>query len=344
MLILYHSNLHLTESSMPTACHYSPTLILVCLVCAFADSALAQAVSPPSWQASTAHTRKTLHRMDELINQADRQAAYKQYLAIFHPEVKAWGLYANGAANIDRVREHYRSVFFELGGGVLVSDKVVVAGPMAAQRYHSLMSLSGTFDGVTAENKPVVIRGQTIFRIDNDGKIRERWSNHDHAYRMGQLLGEPGTSEGTRIARELNGPGLSETETLIRLSALVTAFNQPEAPQQRFSDTTGFLSKTFKLHGVSDRPLDKTGTLQFLEGFWSAFPDTMLDVGTPITAWGHIAVDWRATGTWRQEFRGTINRGAPVCIQGDMILRLSGKGQIEEAWLDAGPALPGHCS
>lgn len=319
------------------------TLASLCLTTTLTNMVIAQPISPPDWQATSLHTRQTLARMDELINQADKKNAYQHYMAMFHPDVQAWGLHANGAADISDIREHYKAVFFELGGGVLVSDKVVATGPMAAQRYHSLMSLSGTFDGVTASSKPVVIRGQTVFRIDREGRILERWSNHDHAYRMGQLLGERGTLDGREITRAMNGPGLSEPEALTLLSALIAALNQPESPVERQSDTANLLSSDFRLHGGSNRALKKARAMQSLENFWQAFPDVMVDVGTPITAWAYIAANWQATGSWRQEFMGALVDHAPVCIQGDMILRLSDQGQIDEAWLDAGAPTPGHC-
>lgn len=90
-----------------------------------------------------------------------------------------------------------------------MTEALVVAGPMAAQRYHSLFKLNGTFDGVTYQNKKMAIRGVTFFEFDENDQIKKRWSNHDHAYRMKQILGEEGERKGRLISKKLNGFGLS---------------------------------------------------------------------------------------------------------------------------------------
>ena len=278
--------------------------------------------------------------MDQLVNSDDQESAYHQYMAMFHPEVRAWGLDEGGAADIERIKEHYHAVFFQLTGGVLVSDKVIIAGSMAAQRYHSLMYLNGTFDGVEAENKPVVIRGQTFFHIDEKGLIRERWSNHDHAYRMQQLLGEQGHIDGKVLMARLNGPGLSEEEGLMVLNKLSTSFNQPEAPDQRARDVMQLLSDDLKLMGMDMLSKNTEETVEFLKEVWRAYPDLILSFGAPLSGWSFVAMDWRATGSQRQSFRGELKTNSPVCFHGQAILRLAVTGQIEEAWIDAAGPCP----
>jgi hypothetical protein len=291
----------------------------------------------------SAHTRQALEHMDGLINAGDRAAAYASYMALFHPEVRAWGLYLDGAADLARIRQHYHPVFFELGGGVLVSDQVITAGSMAAQRYHSLMRLNGVFDGVEAKDKPVVIRGQTIFRLDGQGRILERWSNHDHAYRMGQLLGSEGRAAGARLARSLNGPGLSEAATREALERLVAAFNQPEAPKRRYAEIRQLLSPDLVLHGLHPQAQDADFAAALLDELWRAFPDLVVDTGTPITAWSFVAAEWRATGSRRAPFRGSDGSAVPVCLSGETVLRLDDSGRVAEAWIDAGPVHVGSC-
>jgi hypothetical protein len=287
------------------------------------------------WQAQTEITRAAMQRMDHLINSGQRSEAYEQYLAMFHPGVEAWGLYEDGAANLVRVRKHYHPVFFELGGGVLVSDDVVIAGPMAAQRYHSMMLLNGTFDGVEAKDKPVVIRGQTFFRFDESGRITERWSNHDHAYRMSQLLGEDGRQEGEKLAKVLNGPGLGEREGVNVLNAMIEAFNQPESPDKRMVDIRRFLSTDIKLFGdnVDSGGVDEA--MNTLQNIWSAFPDLIVSPSaTPLSAWSFVATRVRFSGSWRKPYAEQFKEGTPVCARGDLVIQLNSSGLVESVWLD----------
>ena len=106
-----------------------------------------------------------LERELAIVNSRDRASAYDAYISTFDPEARVHGLVPGRIGTIEDVKAHYRSVFFELDGGTLVEDEVYVAGPMAAHRYHSMLMLNGTFDGVVAKNKPVTLRGQTFAQI-----------------------------------------------------------------------------------------------------------------------------------------------------------------------------------
>lgn len=307
---------------------------LCALLLLFVTTISGAQIQTTTWQERSNVTRSTLSRMDKLINSDDSRTAYDQYMAMFHPAIKAWGLYENQGADLEHIKQHYLPVFFELEGGVLVSDQVIVAGPMAAQRYHSMMLLNGTFDGVEAKNKPVVIRGQTFFQIDENGLITERWSNHDHAYRMGQLLGEQGRKQGAAMAMALNGPGITEKQGIETMHALVRAFNQAEAPGRRAQETESLLSRAIKLHGIGVGTKDAGQTAAFLEELWTAFPDLILSIGPAISGWSFVAVDWRLTGSQRQSFRGQFKPDSPVCFQGQLIAHLTSAQKFDEVWVD----------
>ena len=105
--------------------------------------------------------------------------------------------------------------------------------PWLPQRYHSLLYLHGEFDGVNADQLPVFLRGQTFFRFDQTGRIIERWSNHDHAFRLQQLKGAEGRIEGEKLAAILNGSGLNENEVRQRIAAMNDAFNYVQSPAER---------------------------------------------------------------------------------------------------------------
>ena len=310
----------------------NPNILGALLLCV-SPLSMAQAQSP-DWLDRSNATREAMSRMDRLINSNDSKTAYDHYMAMFHPTVKAWGLRENQAADLKHIKQHYLPVFFELEGGVLVSDQIVVAGPMAAQRYHSMMLLNGSFDGVEAKNKPIVIRGQTFFHIDENGLIAERWSNHDHSYRMGQLLGEEGRKQGVSIAQALNGPGITETQGIETMQAFVAAFNQPEAPTRRKNETARFLSPTLQAHGMGTRFIDESQSVDFLAELWNAYPDLLLSIGPAISGWSFVAVDWRLTGSQRRGFRSVFRPDSPVCFQGQAILHFTTDRKIDEIWID----------
>ena len=112
-----------------------------------------------------------LERELSIVNSPERQKAYDAYILAFSPDARVHGLVPDRTATLEDVRKHYRAVFFELDGGTLVEDEAYFAGPMAAHRYHSMLTLNGTFDGVAAKDKPVILRGQTFFRFGEGGRM-----------------------------------------------------------------------------------------------------------------------------------------------------------------------------
>lgn len=172
------------------------------------------AASGAEWSRLSERTRQQVYRMEASVNHvpADpggRQQAYEDYMATFSPLVRVHGL-VPGDTDFGGVRRFYAALFGTMRGSVLVSDELIVAGPMAAQRYHAVGRMSGEFDGARLENRLVALRGQTFFHLGDDGRIIERWSNHDHGYRMSQTLGPEGRAKGDQLARELNGTGLQK--------------------------------------------------------------------------------------------------------------------------------------
>jgi len=293
--------------------------------------------SPPDWRELTERTKARMQEMDEIIRDRNQERSYRNYLAIFADDVVAHGLLESGDTGLDGLREHYRPVFFELKDGVLLSDDVIVTGTMAAQRYHSMLYLAGEFDGVAGQSQPVFLRGQTFFRFDEDGRIAERWSNHDHGYRLGQLRGAEGQAAGDRIARELNGPGLSETEVRHRLGQITQAFNRMEAPAERDREFFLFFDDEVQVHGLATTPVVLAELQRQLRELWNAFPDLRLTVNAPLSAWSMGAFRWRALGSQRKLYRGREPDLRPVSLQGECILRFNNQGRIVEIWLNAAP-------
>lgn len=300
--------------------------------------------SPAEWRAVGQQTRIRMREMDETLRDRDAQRSYENYLAMFADNVVAYGLYDTGGTDLEGLREHYRPVFFELRDGVLLSDDVIVAGRMAAQRYHSMLFLNGEFDGVEASSRPVFLQGQTIFRFDADGRIAERWSNHDHGYRLGQLQGEHGRTEGDRIARILNGPGLSEEEVIARIDTFQAAFNRMEAPSDREREVRNLFSTAARIHGIADGPTDVSRLIARLAELRSAVPDLRMSVRTSMSAWSMGAFRWTALGSQRARYDGREPDMRPVLITGECILRFDGNGHIVEVWFDTAPPSFDHAN
>ncbi|TNE34556.1 MAG: hypothetical protein EP350_01725 [Alphaproteobacteria bacterium] len=280
-----------------------------------------------------------LERELEIVNSADRKAAYAAYIASFDTDARVYRLVPGRPATLDDVAEHYRAVFFELGGGTLVEDEVYTAGPMAAHRYHSMLTLNGTFDGVEARDKQVILRGQTFFHFGKDGRIIERWSNHDHAYRMEQLLGEKGRIEGEELGEQLNGPGLTEADGYRFVDAFAANFSRAESPELRKQSIANQLAEDVTIHGLGCSPVSKRHLLGHLDDLWSAFPDLFMTiVGTPASGWSMIAFRWKAIGSQRKAFGDWRLEGrAAAEWRGEVIMKLGEDGRATEIWWNEQP-------
>ncbi|MCY4362521.1 MAG: DUF3604 domain-containing protein [Gammaproteobacteria bacterium] len=296
---------------------------------------LAQAEDMTAWENTTTHTRERLHAMDAVINQqGDPGEAYENYMATFSPSVRAHGLLPGVVADHAAVREFYHGLFGTFEDSVLVSDELIVAGPMAAQRYHSLGYMTGTFDGVAMDRKLVAIRGQTFFRLDADGLIAERWSNHDHAYRLAQIKGESATEEGRQLAGLLNGPGLSEQSVYDRLASMAAAFNLIHDPDERETRFLAFFDKDVVVHGISAGQAGLGEFADYCRARWQALPDLVISLEAKLSAWSMGAVRWRATGSFRERYDDIELTQAPVTLTGETILRFNQAGKVVEIWIN----------
>ena len=274
-----------------------------------------------------------------IVNSPHREQAYENYIRSFDPAAKVHGLVPDKPATLDDVKKHYRAVFFELDGGTLVEDEVYFAGPMAAHRYHSMLTLNGTFDGVDAKDRPVILRGQTFFRFGDDGRIVERWSNHDHAYRMGQLLGEQGRIEGAELGARLNGSGLPETSGYRFVSDFSAAFSRADVPVLRREQSAALISEDAIVHGLSCSVGGKAALMERFSELWASFPDLFMTVvGTPASGWSMVAFRWRAVGSHRKVFEGREPSGrTAVNWTGQAIMRLNSEGRAQEIWWNEDP-------
>ena len=203
------------------------------------------------------------------------------YLDQFAVDVAVHGLQGRPEpAHIADVKAHYQHVMGTATpaardpDSALQEDVRVVAGPMAAHRYHAALHVPGfppDFAYYDAA-RPLQLRGQTIFDYGGpDGTIRERWSNHDNKFRTGQLwrymLSHPRKADPARFRTDLRpgseAPGAAIDQDGERLNAV---FNGELA--LRAGDFTlidgAFRYGAARLPAGADRPVTETEGLQFV--------------------------------------------------------------------------------
>ena len=170
----------------------------------------AATISCAQYNAMSAATALNLQRELAIANRAVHNAGPEaeeghrrldDYMSQFAADALIHGLQGQPEpAKKAQTRTHYAPIL--LGdsetadpAGRLTETIRVVAGPMGAHRYKAQIHIPGLpvdfayFD----ERQPLRIRGQTVFDYGHfepaSGRylIRERWSNHDNAFRTGQL-------------------------------------------------------------------------------------------------------------------------------------------------------------
>ena len=310
---------------------------LKALLCFIVAMFCSKAIAGDNWFEESEHTRQLMREMDKAINARHDDSGYAEYMSLFAEDIEAWGLIEPGPAYIETVRHHYKPVFEFFEDGVLVTESLVVAGNMAAQRYHSLFRLNGTFDGVTYKGKRIAIRGITFFQFDENDKIKTRWSNHDHAYRMGQLLGKEGEAQGKILAKKLNGPSLSE-QTIYKISGeMFDSFNQIHDPQLRSEKYFSYFDSFVIVHGIKDKQSGLRDLKTYFQELWSAFPDLVITVEEKMSAWSMIAIRWKASGSHRGKYRHIGASWKPIMLSGETILRFNELGKVTEMWMNLHP-------
>ena len=285
------------------------------------------------WVIASEHTRSLMHKMDSIINSSDDDSGYERYMSVFSKNVQAFGLIESGAADLDTVMHHYKPVFEFFEDGVLVTDSLTVAGNLAAQRYHSLFKLNGTFDGVSYDGKLMAIRGVTFFEFDENNKIKTRWSNHDHAYRIGQLLGKAGEEQGKKIAIKLNGPGLSAGKVEENMRALVAALNIIHEPKLRKAKVNLFFAPELKVMGLEKSATGLESLLTYVDELWHAFPDLVFSTGDIMSAWSYGAMKLDGRGSHRNAFKNIAASYQPESLTMELITHFNKLGKIDVIYI-----------
>lgn len=93
-----------------------------------------------------------------------------------------------------------------------------------------------------------------------------------------------------------------------------------------------FASEDFRRHGrPGTEPLDRSGQIERLKGFRTAFPDITIEVNAAITGDDYIAFRSTMRGSHRGELMGIPPTGRQVTVQLVDMIRVEG-GQFVEQW------------
>ena len=289
-----------------------------------------------AWDIKSEKTKAALHRMDAMVNSGsgeNRDENFENYMSMFSPDVIIHGL-VPGTVDYQGVREFYGALFGTFEDSVLVSDELIIAGDMAAQRYHSLGYMTGEFDGVKMDRKRVAIRGQTFFKIDDNEQIIERWSNHDHGFRLAQILGDERRQDGDWMAKALNGPGLSEAEIYQRLDEMRNIFSRIDNPKIRRQEFFALFDKDLIVHGLrGEENANYQDFENYIDEFWTVYPDAILSIDSMLSAWSMGAIRWQVTGSDRSATSKSSADWMPTKLTGDAILTYRATGKIDRVWL-----------
>jgi len=183
---------------------------------------------------------------------------------------------------------------------------------------------------VTYEGKQMAIRGITFFQFDEYNKIKTRWSNHDHAYRMGQILGKEGEEKGKLISKILNGPGLSAKDVEKNIEALVSSFNYIHDSKLRSESFLSFFAADVKVIGISNSITSLKELSTYTNQLWQAFPDLVIIHGDIMSAWSFGATVLTAHGSHRADFDGVKADNSPIRLTMEIILHFNNRGKINE--------------
>jgi hypothetical protein len=282
------------------------------------------------WAHLSERTRARLVQMDRDANPDGTSEALDRYLSVFSDDIVAHGLVDDGDTGKAGMRGHYAPVFSSFPDLRLVTEELVVAGEMAAQKYHAAGTITEP-DGTPI--RAFALRGYTFFRFGGHGLVVERWSNHDHEYRLTQLEGPDAAEKGRLLQHRLNGPSLGEEEVFRRLVELERALNVIDDPLARSPAVRACFAPSARVHvAAGGSEVGPDSFLEHLEELWTAVPDLVFHHDARLTAWGYGAVRWRATGYARGSFRGVGPGDSAVVLYGETIVRYDDDGLIDAVW------------
>jgi hypothetical protein len=175
------------------------------------------------------------------------------------------------AVNYDKLKKHYDELFASNDDGVLMSLMEVVAGPYLAQKYLSWFTLKSEFLGLPASGKRLYIRGQTIFKFDDNVKVIERWSNHDQEFRdiqMKKMAEELGVElKSTGMYNEETGEKFVKEDIMFGVLDKFEEYSNETSKHQSIKELFASNAQIFLQNGDIK---DVKGFLEYMNLYWES--------------------------------------------------------------------------
>jgi predicted ester cyclase len=263
-------------------------------------------------------------------------------------DIVAYGM-APGPVNKGTLQQFYLGVFTAFPDFTLVNDSMIVAGNMGAHRYHAMGTHSG---GPNPTGKRIMFRGQTIYRVNPQGRVDFRVSNHDHDFRESQIA-FAATESREKTARswspdpyareeQYGDPSKSFDPMRLpegKLRETITALMQAASLGKRSSDYWSFYRFDAKIHGlVPANALEPRPVSQLKSEYgelWSAMPDLTYATNELIVC-GPYAI--QQNFAWGHHSGGSLGHkaadGRPIRLREQTIYRFDEDCKIAERWIN----------
>ena len=132
--------------------------------------------------------RRAVAKLTAMASQANMSKAYGQ---LYRPDARIHGLVpgkpleVQSLAALQTRQAQLRSAMPDL---TYATDELIVCGPYAIEQNFAWgHHRGGSLGGRAASGKKLMLREQTIFRLDENCRVAERWINHDDAFLKAQL-------------------------------------------------------------------------------------------------------------------------------------------------------------
>ena len=303
------------------------------------------ALTASPWRALSQANRRRLYAMQTATHggqrgRSDALRRLDRYFSFFAPDAKLYGYTEPSAVSVSQAKGSYEALFLA-SDGMLVSDEMIVAGPMAAQRYHVLSRFDGAFFGRQFNDDFIALRGQDIFEMDagSTARIAKRWANHDHAYRVSQMPApgqtpQAAAAEGAKLGQWLNGP-LDEARIYEWIDRFQTTFNDLRGVRS-VASLARDRTETLAAHFVAGCPLDggAAATVEaHLRRWFVLMPDVTLVIEGRVGVANFGAFRWRATGRLATEGDARLGVDSVAVTQtGETIFRFTNEGLVDHVW------------
>ncbi len=261
-------------------------------------------------------------------------------------QIVAHGMAPNPVGKSDLI-SFYTAVFSEFPDFRLVDDTLLVAGDMAAHRYHALGTHSG---GSSPTRAQIMFRGQTIYKLNSQGRVTWRVSNHDHQFREEQLqhFRSPGRRLSGRSwapdpfavsARELSQQSVKESERELAIRRKFAALDFQSSNALTRHEAWRHFAETTRVSGLDQEFPLGTKTIRDLRDrtqVWAdALPDLNYQTLELIVCGDFVARSYIATGTHsNRDLYGRKASGKKIFLREQAVYQLDPSNLVVAMWIN----------